>query len=44
MQKVWEDEKQIIFEEDNLQYLQFKKLLEYPEIVHCYTLRISRKL
>ena len=44
MQKVWEDEKQIIFEENNLQYLQFKKLLEYPEIVHCYTLRSGNEL
>lgn len=44
MQKIWEDEKQVIFEENNLQYLQFKKLLEYPEITHCYTLRSGNKL
>jgi hypothetical protein len=24
---------------DNIEYLQFRKLLEYPEIVHCYTLK-----
>ena len=23
---------------NNIEYLQFKKLLEYPELVHCYTL------
>lgn len=23
---------------DNIEYIQFRKLLEYPELVHCYTL------
>ncbi len=44
MYKVWEDEKQVIFEEQGIQYLQFKKLLEYPEITHCYTLKSNGKL
>lgn len=26
---------------DNIEYLQFKRLLEYKEIVHCYTLRVN---
>lgn len=24
---------------DGVEYIQFKRLLEYPEIQHCYTLR-----
>lgn len=44
MYKVWEDEKQVIFEEQGIQYLQFKKLLAYPEITHCYTLKSNGKL
>ena len=39
MTKIWEDEKLICVEEKDVQYIQFKKLLEYPEIKHCYTLR-----
>lgn len=26
---------------NGIEYLQFKKLLEYPEVVHCYTLSIN---
>lgn len=44
MQKVWENENLICYEENKLQYLQFKKLLEYPELTHCYTLRNENKL
>ena len=29
----------IIKENNNVRYLQFKKLLEYPNIRHCYTLK-----
>lgn len=30
----------IIYKNQNgIQYIQFKKLLEYPEIIHCYTLK-----
>lgn len=39
MTKIWEDENLICVEEKDVQYIQFKKLLEYPEIKHCYTLR-----
>ena len=39
MTKIWENEKLICVEEKDVQYIQFKKLLEYPEIKHCYTLR-----
>ena len=42
--KIWEDEKLVCFEKDNIQYMQFKKLLEYPEITHCYTLRSNGNL
>lgn len=32
--------KNIIFKNKNgIQYIQFKKLLEYPEITHCYTMK-----
>lgn len=35
----------IIFQnKDGIQYIQFKKLLQYPEITHCYTLRSNDKL
>lgn len=27
---------------DGIEYIQFRKLLEYPEIVHCYTLKGER--
>ncbi len=29
---------------DGIEYIQFKKLLEYPEITHCYTLRSGEQL
>lgn len=29
---------------DGIEYIQFKKLLEYPEVTHCYTLRSGDKL
>ena len=29
---------------DGIEYIQFKKLLEYPEITHCYTMRSNNKL
>ena len=28
----------IHIKKDNIEYIQFRKLLEYPELVHCYTL------
>ena len=39
MTKIWEDENLIFFKENEIEFLEFKKLLEYPEIKHCYTLR-----
>lgn len=44
MPKIWENEKIICSEEGNIQYLQFKKLLAYPEITHCYTLRSNDEM
>lgn len=32
------NEKVIHQKKNNIEYLQFRKLLEYPELVHCYTL------
>lgn len=29
---------------NGIEYIQFKRLLEYPEITHCYTLRSGNKL
>ena len=29
---------------NGIEYIQFKKLLEYPEVAHCYTLRSGDKL
>ena len=30
----------LVYQEKNgIEYIQFKKLLQYPEITHCYTLR-----
>ena len=29
---------------DGIEYIQFKKLLQYPEITHCYTLKSNNKL
>ena len=29
---------------EGIEYIQFKKLLEYPEITHCYTLRSNNQL
>lgn len=35
----------LVYQNKNgVEYIQFKKLLEYPEIVHCYTLRSSNML
>ena len=42
--KIWEDEKLVCFEKDDIQYIQFKKMLNYPEITHCYTLRSNGNL
>lgn len=44
MQIMWENENLICCKEGNLQYLQFKRLLQYPEITHCYTLRSNNEL
>lgn len=44
MQKIWENKIVICMQEGNIQYLQFKRLLEYPEITHCYTLRSENRL
>lgn len=42
-QELWNDN--IVYQQKgNLAYLQFKKLLEYPEITHCYTLRSGDEL
>lgn len=41
---IWENEYTIVYQEEKLQYLQFKKLLEYPKLKHCYTLRSEEKL
>lgn len=41
---IWEDENVMICEEKGLQFLQFKELLKYPELEHCYTLRNGNKL
>ena len=29
---------------EGIEYIQFKRLLEYPEITHCYTMRSNNKL
>lgn len=42
--RLWENETVVCFENEGLQYLQFKKLLEYPEVTHCYTLRSGNEL
>ena len=35
----------IIYQNKNgIEYIQFKKLLEYPELTHCYTLRSNNTL
>ncbi len=39
MAKVWENEKLVCIKENDIQYIQFKKLLKYPQIKHCYTLK-----
>ena len=44
MPKIWENEKLICCQEGKIQYLQFKKLLQYSEINHCYTLRSENEL
>ena len=31
----------IHIKKNNIEYLQFRKLLEYPELVHCYTLSVN---
>ena len=42
--KVWKNEKLVCYQDGKLQYLQFKILLQYPEIVHAYTLRSGNEL
>ena len=43
MKKIWSSN--LIYNNKNgIEYIQFKKLLEYPEITHCYTLRSGNKL
>ncbi len=44
MNKIWENETVVCMQNKSLQYLQFKKLLEYPELKHCYTLKNDGKL
>lgn len=39
-----EDEKVIIYKQDNIEYLQFKRLLEYPNLIHAYTLKSKGEL
>lgn len=39
-----EDEKVIIYKQDNIDYLQFKRLLEYPNLIHAYTLKSKGEL
>ena len=35
----------LVYQNKNgIEYIQFKKLLQYPEITHCYTLRSNNKL
>lgn len=35
----------IVYQNKNgIEYIQFKKLLEYPEITHCYTMRSNNQL
>ena len=36
------NENVIHIKKENIEYLQFKKLLEYPEIKHLYSLGITR--
>ena len=36
------NENVIHIKKDNIEYLQFRKLLEYPEIKHAYSLGINR--
>lgn len=43
MQNIFNDN--IIYQNKNgIEYIQFKKLLQYPQITHCYTLRSGNKL
>lgn len=39
-----EDEKVIIYKQDDIEYLQFKRLLEYPNLIHAYTLKSKGEL
>ncbi len=34
----------VYYNKDGIEYIQFKKLLQYPEIIHCYTLRSGNNL
>ena len=34
----------IHIKKDNVEYIQFRKLLEYKNITHCYTLKSDGKL
>ena len=37
--------KNIVYQnKDGIEYIQFKKLLEYPEITHCYTMKSNNQL
>ena len=29
---------------EGIEYIQFKRLLEYPEVTHCYTMRSNNQL
>ena len=43
MQKILNEN--LVYQNKNgIEYIQFKKLLQYPEITHCYTLRSNNKL
>lgn len=41
---IYENEKIMIYQDKNLQYLQFKILQQYKDVEHCYTLRSGDKL
>ena len=44
MQIIWENENLVCKQQGNIKYLQFKKLLKFPEITHCYTLKSDNEL
>ena len=43
MKEIW-GSNLIYHNQNGIEYIQFKKLLEYPELTHCYTLRSKNKL